>query len=164
MTPEEKYRQILCQYNKGLYVIDTIEISHSAFTQTYYLTREPSGITATTELNDEIEFVGANIDIELNSKKSDLDSNFAFTIQDPTNALDDELDRIALENEERIMLTYRAYNSDDLTSPAFYYYLSVFDVSQKKGVFTINAGADMLNFSRTGEAYTYNRFPMLRAL
>jgi len=164
MTAEEKYREILCQYNKGLYIIETLELSHSLFTQSYYLTREPSGLTAYDENGVQRTFTGTSINIILNSKKSDLDANFSFTIPDPTNILDDEIDRLPLDNDEKVLCKYRVYNSDDLTEPAFYVNLSVFDVSQQKGIFTITAGADLLNFSKTGEVYDYNRFPMLRAL
>jgi len=164
MTAEDQYRELLCKFDKGIYVIETIEITHPLFTQDYYFTREPQGITATTEDEVEIDFVGTNIEIVANTKKSDLDANFSFTMADPNNYLDDELDRISLEDTDKIALIYRTYSSDNLDEPAFYFRLSVFDVSQQKGFFTLTAGADMLNYSKTGEIYDYERFPMLRAL
>ena len=160
----DNYREMLTRFPKGIYPIETIEISHSLLSQTYFLTKEPEGITATIETSNVVSFLGANITIKLNSKKADLDANFSFTLQDPNNVLDDELSRIPLEDEEKISLIYRVFNSNDLSFPAFYFYLSVFEVNQERGAFTMTAGADQLNFKRTGEDYNFKRFEMLRAL
>jgi len=165
MNPEDMLRIILSTYPVGIYTIDTLEISHSLFTQTYYLTREPAGITAFDENGLEIDFTGANFEPVLNSTKNDLDENFQFTLPDINNYLDDELSRIPLNNDEKIACIYRGYNSDDLSAPSYGpIRLEVLSVSQQKGIFTISAGAPQLNWSQTGIIYDYDTFPMLRAL
>lgn len=165
MSLEDQLREILSTYPAGEYLIDTIEISHSLFSQTYYLTREPLGITATLETAATVDFTGANIEIALNSTKSDLDQNFSFTFSDIENVLDDELDRIPLDNDEKIAMVYRGYISTDLSAPAQGpIRLEVITVSQEKGVFTVEAGAPQLNWSETGIIYNYVDFPTLRAL
>ena len=118
MALEDELRVLLTTYPAGEYMIETIEISHSLFSKTYYFTREPSGITATLESLQVVEFAGVNIDIQLNATKSDLDQNFSFTMPDLDNALDDELDRIPLDNSEKIVINYRVYLNTDLTGPA----------------------------------------------
>lgn len=165
MTVEEKLRELLTTYPIGQYSIDTIEISHSLFSQTYYFTREPLGITATLETAVEVDFTGANIEIQLNSRKSDLDQNFSFTFSDIENQLDDELDRIPFDDSEKISMVYRGYLNTDLTEPAQGpVNLEVITVSQEKGGFTVEAGAPQLNWSETGIIYNYVDFPTLRAL
>ena len=165
MTPQEKLRQILTTYPKGLYAIDTLEISHPLFTQTYYLTREPFGITAFDDGGIERDFVGTNIGIELSASKSDLDQDFSFTIPDLENKLDNELELLPLDEEENISAIYRVYNSDDFSEPSDGPFdLNVINVSQKKGIFTIVCGAPQLNWNQTGIKYDYDTFPMLRAL
>jgi len=164
MTAAEKLRIILTTYPKGIYTIDTLEITHSLFTERFLFTREPSGITATLETGEVVNFIGINIEYELNQKRADLDANFSFTMADPDNLLDDQLDLIPFDNTEPILTSYRAYNSDDLLEPSAIYHLQVLNVSQKKGLFTIECGAQQLNWSATGKIYDYDTFPMLRAL
>ncbi len=169
MTPTEiKLRELLTTYPKGLYLIDTLEISHSLFSQRYFFTREPGGITATitnkNQTTESADFVGTNFEPVLNQKKSDLDSDFSFTLADPDNILDDELDKIPLNDLEKIEVIYRSYNSDDFTAEGDLYYLEALSVNQEKGVFTVNCGAPQLNWNQTGIRYDYDVFPMLRAL
>ena len=165
MSLEDDLRVLLNTYPAGEYIIETIEISHPLFSKIYYLTREPLGITATLETDEVVNFDGTNIDIQLNSTKSDLDQNYSFTIPDLSNQLDDELDRIPLDNSDEISLKYRVYINTDLTGPAQGpINLNVLNVSQEKGAFTIAAGAPQLNWNKTGIIYDYDAFPMLRAL
>jgi len=165
MALEDDLRVLLNTYPAGEYMIETIEISHPLFSKVYYLTREPAGIIATLEDMQVVNFVGTNIDIKLNSTKSDLDQNFSFTMPDLNNELDDELDRIPLDDSDKIVIKYRVYINTDLSGPAQGpVLLEALSVSQEKGIFTISAGAPQLNWNKTGIIYDYDTFPMLRAL
>ena len=168
MSTEQKLRELFASYPAGQYQIDTLEICHSLFTQSFYFTREPGGITANivncSGVEGEVDFTGVNFEPVLNRKKSDLDSDFSFTLADPDNQLDDELDLIPLDNDEKIQVVYRVFLSDDFTAPAETYSLEVLRVNQKKGIFTIDCGLPQLNWQRTGIVYDYDTFPPLRAL
>lgn len=165
MAIEDNLRELLATYPVGEYLIDTIEIYHSLFTQSYYLTRETEGLTAAIEGGASKYFTGANIEITLNSTKSDLDQNFSFTIQDLENVLDDELENVPLNNTEDIKITYRGFISSDLSEPAQGpIVLEAISVSQEKGAFTVVAGAPQLNWNKTGEIYSYDDWPTLRAV
>ena len=118
MSLEDDLRVLLSTYPVGEYSIDTLEISHPLFSKVYYLTPEPLGITATLEAAQVVDFMGVNIGIDRNSTKSDLDQNFSFTLPDLTNELDDELDRIPLDNTDNIIVKYRVYINTDLSGPA----------------------------------------------
>jgi hypothetical protein len=164
MTQEENIRFILNSYPNGSYIIQTVEISHPDFSQVYYLTDESEIVTATIESGLEVDFLPTNFEASLSSAKNDLDQNFAFSISDVDNKLDDELSRIPLDNTENIVFIYRAYSSDDLSGAGYgAFKLQVFDVAQKVGSFTVTAGAKQLNWSKTGKIYDYDSFPMLRA-
>ena len=63
---------------------------------------------------------------------------------------------------EKIVLTYRAYLSDDLTEPQAVQRLQVESITYTRGVASFSAVAPKLNITRTGELYTFSRFPMLR--
>jgi len=165
MSAQDDLKILLATYPVGEYLIDTLEISHSLFSQPYYLTRESVGLSASIEGGVLKNFTGANIEITLNSTKSDLDQNFSFTIQDLENIFDDELDLIPLEDTEDILLTYRGFLSTDLSEPAQGpIVLQAIGASQDKGVFTVTAGAPQLNWNKTGVIYNYDSFPPLRAV
>jgi len=163
---QDQLREILTTNPPGKYTIDTIELSHSNFSQIFYLTREPLGISASlVEGEDPVDFVGTNIEQQLNSVQNDLDQNFSFTLPDINNQLDDELGAIPLDSVEPILCVYRSYDSSDLTAPGYGpINLQVLNVTQKKGVFTFIAGVKQLNWSKTGIIYDYDRIPMLRGL
>ena len=164
MTPEEKLRYILNTYPKGLYIIQTLEISHPDFTQTYFLTDESEEVVALDENGVEKTFTPANFEVNLSSIKNDLDQNFEITIADLDNVLDEELERVPLNNDENVTFIYRAYNSDDFSGVGYGpFKLQVFDVSQTVGAFTTRVGAKQLNWQKTGIIYGYDVFPMLRA-
>lgn len=159
MAIEDDLRQILTTYPKGVYVIDTLTISHSDISKTYYLTLEPEGIVI-----DGIFYEPANFDVSLNTEKSDLDEIYTFTISDPENKLDDELDLIPLNTNENISIVYKAFNSDDLSEPSRVENTEVISVSQEKGRFSAVCGYRRLNDRRTGVEQDYDLFPMLKAV
>lgn len=166
---EDKLRELYTTYPAGIYQHDTLEISHSLFTERFFFTREPLGLTGVTITNangstEVVDFDGVNFELVLNRKKSDLDSDFSFTFGDPENRLDDELDLIPLDNTEKIQIVYRSYRSDDLTGEGELFRLEALSVNQEKGIFTVQCGAPQLNWQQTGIRYEYDVFPMLRAL
>ena len=164
MTTRAKLRRLLTTYPKADYIIDTIQISHSKFSKVYYFTREVGGLTATIESGQVVDFEGINFEYDLYSAKSDLDKNFSFTLSDLNNQLDDELDRIPLDDSEKIAVIYRNYNASDLSGVGELFVLEAINVSQEKGRFTVTAGAPQLNWAKTGITYNYDSFPTLRAL
>lgn len=164
MSTADELRAMLVSYPNGEYSIDTLEISHPLMSQSYFLTREPEGITATLETAVVQVFTGTQINLELNATKDDLDQNFQFTFPDLDNVLDTEMTRIPFDDTTPITVIYRAYISSNLTAPAEVYPLEVLDISQQKGAFTLACGVSQLNWRQTGITYNFDDFPMLRAL
>ncbi len=165
MTTQEKLRALLTTYPQDDFIIETLELSHSLFSQRFLFTTQPNGLTANLETGEQVTFQAINFEAQLYSTKSDLDKNLSFSLSDLDNRLDDELDRIPLnEVDEKIAVIYRNYNASDLTDVGDIFKLEALNVSQTKGAFTIQAGAPQLNWARTGIIYDYGTFLPLRAL
>ena len=98
-------------------MIEVISIAHPDLTQTYHLWREPSNGGVVDEDDNVLSVRSTNFTVALAGTPDNLDQKFTINIDttDPDNLLRKELDRIPLDTTEKILLTYRAYLSDDLT-------------------------------------------------
>lgn len=96
----------------------------------------------------------------------DLVQALSVTLGDVGDVIARETERVwdAGGMNTRPTLTYRAFRSDDLTAPieGSIRTLEVVNVTTSKEGCAFEARAPELNASRTGELYTYERFPMLR--
>lgn len=161
---EQQLREFLASAPQTKYMIEVVSIAHSALTKTYHLWKEPTDGAVVDESSNTLIMQSTNINIALAGSPDNLDQKFTISIDttDPENVLRKELDRIALNTTEKIILTYRAYLSDDLTEPQAVQRLQVESITYTRGVAALSAVAPKLNVTRTGELYTFSRFPMLR--
>lgn len=161
---ETRLRVLLASAPPALRRVPTLELSHSAMSQTWYLWREPYEGTITTE--DGARTVQpVNLSIELAGDEGHLDQSYDIRL-DTTEVNDTfraEMDGIPIDTLERIRCVYREYLSDDLATvvagPAV---LQVESIAYRRGVAAISAVSPRLNITRTGEAYTARDVPMLR--
>lgn len=146
--------------------LETLEISHPAFTRTYYIVRNAiGGITATTENGTSRTFEYYPLRIRPTSSQDDLEQAVDVDLGDIGEILPAELDAIANAGlmKTKPLVVYRAWRSDDLTAPiAGPYNLEMPDLSSNHEGSTFKARAASLNTNRTGELYRLDRFPMLR--
>jgi hypothetical protein len=145
--------------------LETLEISHSAFSQTYYIVRNAvRGITANDEEGNEIDFVYRPVSMDPPDVTDDLDQILGVSLGDLGTIISKELKNVlaeAKENEYPIC-KYRTYRSDDLSQPMLGPLLfQIQTVSMKPGGATFQAKVPSLNNTRTGERYTRERFSML---
>lgn len=156
-------RRFLASAPAALRAIQTLEISHSAMTQTYYLWREPYEGTITTE-DGEQTVQPVNLEIKLAGAEGHLDQNFEIRID--TTDIEDEfreqMDLIPIDTLEKIRCVYREYLSDDLTSVMAQAVLQVESITYQKGAAAISAISPRYNATRTGELYVPRDVPMLR--
>ena len=143
--------------------IETLQISHSAMTKTYYLWAEPYPGSITTETGvHPVEPL--NFNIKLAGSSGNLDQKFTIGID--TTSVNDEfreqMDLIPVATLEKIQLVYRRYLSDDLAHAQSTAVLQVESISYKIGAATLSAVSPRLNISRTGELYAPKEIPMLR--
>ena len=144
--------------------IETLQISHSAMTKTYYLWPEPYPGSITTETGlHAVEPL--NFNIKLAGSAGNLDQKFSIAID--TTSVNDEfreqMDLIPMGTLEKIQLIYRRYLSDDLTSAQSTAILQVESVSYKMGAALLSAVSPRLNIARTGELFLPKEIPMLRS-
>lgn len=148
--------------------LDCFEIKHSAFTSTKYLVRNAAqGVHVTHEDASEHDYEYVPMLVERPKNLDDLDQIYRVSLGDLGEIIPAEIDAIRSADgfSEKPVVIYRAYRSDQLTSPLYGPYvleLKNFDFSRDGSTF--DAMAPSLNVARTGERYTIPRFPMLKGL
>ena len=156
---EAKLKTFLASAPQTIHSIQTLELSHSAFTKTYHLWREPyAGVAGGNTMQP------ANIEIKLAGSEGHLDQKFDILIDtvDTDDTLRDEMDRVPLNTLEKIKITYREFLSDDLVDAQATVILQAESISFSIGAATISAVSPRLNITRTGEVYSPKDIPMMR--
>lgn len=160
---ETRLKAFLASAPQTIHPVQTLEISHSAMSQTFHLWREPyAGTTSVAGVTKAM--LPVNFDIKLAGSEGHLDQKFTIAIStvDEENTLRNELDRIPVATLEKIVVIYREFLSDDLTAPQATARLQVEAISYAKGAANFTAVSPRLNMLRTGETYTPKDIPMLR--
>lgn len=160
---EQKLKVFLASAPQNIYPIQTIEISHSAMTKVYYLWREHYTGSITTETGVK-EVTPVNLEIKLAGSENNLDQRFTILVDltDINDEFREQLDRIPLDTQEKIVIIYREYLSDDLTEVLSQAVLQAESVSFTIGAANISAIQPRLSLTRTGEIYSTRVIPMLR--
>lgn len=163
---ETRLREFLASAPQRRYIVKVVSISHSAMTKTYHLWKESITGSVTDEDGVVLAVESSPIDVKLAGTPAHLDQAYTVTLSmaDAADTMRRELDRIPLDTSERIAVVYREYLSDDLTEPQAVARLEVESIAHNRGAAVISAVAPRLNLNRTGELYTFSRFPSLRAL
>jgi hypothetical protein len=161
-----RYTEYFLNSNSTVVELELIEISHPNFTQVYRKVRnslEP--ITVTLEDGETAVFDPYPLQITSMGVTNDLDSGFRIDLGDIGEILPMELDQLALTDSFGIKPTvvYRTYQSDDMTQPLFGPFdFEVVSISFNQDGASMEAKAPSLNNNKTGEVYSFARFPMLR--
>lgn len=160
---EERMRIFLASAPSSKRSIQVIEIRHSSIT-TQYFWREPYAGSVTLDDESIVSVSPLNMAIKIAGNEAHLDQKFdvTFDTTDITDAFREVLDSIPLSTRERVILVYREYLSDDLTTPQITATLQVESISYNKGAASISAVSPRLNMTRTGQIYSYRQFPSLR--
>jgi hypothetical protein len=160
------YAEFFLNSRSSVVQLETLEISHPNFTKVYRIVRNAvKGITATLETGSIVIFDYYPLRIENNGSRDDLDQSLTITLGDLGEVLPLELDSVASAQgfNEKPVVTYRTYRSDDLTQPLFGpVILEVESFAFNREGSTFTAKAPSLNINKTGELYKLERFPMLR--
>lgn len=147
--------------------LETLQIAHVAFTQTYWVVRNAiGGLTAKLESGADQVFVYYPLRIRPIGAFDNLDQVIEVDLGDLGSIIPTELDAIQAAGKMGVkpIVRYRAYRSDDLTGPLVGpLLLEIPDLSSTAEGSSFQAKAPSLNINRTGELYRLDRFPMLRA-
>jgi hypothetical protein len=168
MATREAYAAFFLNSKSSVVKLETLEISHSSFTQSYFVVRNKTdGLVATLETEVEQEFEYYPLKITSLGNRDDLDQSISIQFGDLGEILSTELDAVSLDMNfsEKPIIKYRAYRSDDLSEPIIGpIVLEASSFSFVKEGSSFDAKAPGLNDNRTGELYKLSRFPMLRGL
>jgi hypothetical protein len=162
------YSEFFLNSESSVVQLDCLEISHSLFTQTFYVVRNATrGVTVTHEDETEHAYEYYPLKCTLSGPRGDLDHVLRIEFGDLGQVLPQQLDAIRAGNgfSEFPVVRYRTYRSDDLDTVLFGpLYLEVRNMVFKREGCAFEAKAPSLNMKRTGELYSLARFPMLRGL
>lgn len=165
MTIAEDYRRKLASNTDDELTLDTVEIYHPLISKRYYYVNDLVNLSATLENGQVITFEATSMNATRAANNADMDQNASFTLADPENILDDELDRIPLDNDFYPTLTFRSYLLSNTSAPAVG--PIVYDaqnITQSKGVFTAAVGAPRLNNRGTGLVVNPTDIPLLKGV
>lgn len=161
-----RYSEFFLNSKASVVQLELVEISHPYFTQVYRKVRNSlQPVTVKLETGAMATFEYYPLKITSMGARTDLESGFRVDLGDIGEILPKELDQVAINDafEVKPTLVYRAYRSDDLTAPIFGpVELECTNFSFNKEGSTFEAKAPALNNNRTGETYSFDRFPMLR--
>lgn len=148
--------------------LELLEITHPNFTKRYRICRNRiSGVTVTLEDSSSGFFGYYPVGIKPMGSRDDLEQGFTVTISDAGDTLGTELEAVDAADGFRIKPTfvYRAYRSDNLTTPLYSAVtLEIGKVSKDYQGFSFEARAPGLNVGKTGVLYRIDAFEMLRGL
>ncbi len=162
-----EYSEFFLNSKSSVVQLELIELSHPFFTETYRKVRNSlQDVTVTLEDTTTATFDYYPLKITSMGARTDLESGFRVDLGDIGEILPKELDAVAANDafEVKPTLIYRSYRSDDLSAPIFgpiYLECSKFSFNREGASF--EAKAPSLNNNKTGEIYSFERFPMLRA-
>lgn len=160
---ENSLRTFFASSPQAVWPIQTLQVSHSAMTKTFHLWREPyEGVTSAEGIVMDMQ--PANIEISLAGSEGHLDQKFSIRLGlvDIEDEFREQLDRVPIETQEKIIVVYREYLSDDLGEPQATATLQVESISYAIGAAQISAVSPRLNVLRTGDLYAPKEVPMLR--
>lgn len=146
--------------------VETIELTHPAFTKVYRLVRNATkGVTVTLETGGTAVFEYYPMKISAQHAREDLDQTISITFGDLGTILPLELDRVMTYSggmEIKPVVKYRIYRSDDYTAPLYGpLTLEAEAFTFDKYGATFEAKAPSINLTKTGEIYNIARFPGL---
>lgn len=161
-----RYSEFFLNSKSSIVQLELVEVSHPYFTQTYRKVRNSlQPVTVTLETGSTATFDYYPLKITSMGARTDLESGFRIDLGDLGEILPKELDAVAINDafEVKPTVIYRAYRSDDLSAPIFGpIKLEATTFSFNNDGASFEAKAPALNNNRTGEIYSFERFPMLR--
>lgn len=163
----DELRLLLANRIAGKAELETIEISHSSFSETFYLVRNlTEGFNGRLEDGSIKSFKYCPMKWERGSAENNLDYDLKITFQDLNTLIAPEVNRISIESEEMPLATVRSfvYRRDGSIGGVADgpFKLTIRDITFTPEGCAFSASAKPLNSSGTGELYTFRRFETLK--
>lgn len=162
-----EYAEFFLNSKSSVVQLETLEITHPDFTKDYRVVRNATaGLTVTLENAEVVEFDYYPLRVVGTGTRDNLDFGLKIDLGDLGEVLPTELDAVSDAGGFAVKPTiiYRSYRSDDLLKPLFGpLVLQVSTFSFNRYGSSFEARAPSLNVNKTGEVYSLESFPMLRA-
>jgi len=161
------YNAFFLNSSKDVFEIETLQIAHPSFSQTYWIVRNAvAGITAILEDGSTETFVYYPLQIKkVKSQHDDMDQELEIQLGDLGDVIPIEMDNVNLADDlgTKPTVTYRTYRSDDLSKPlSGPFHFEIVNLSMNEDGSAFSARAPRLNQVTTGEIYDLNRFAPLK--
>jgi hypothetical protein len=160
------YSEFFLSSASSVVQLETFELSHSAFTETYRFVRNAiGGITAIDENSVSKVFQYYPAKITPLGSSGTLDQSINVALGDLGEIIPLELDAVNTANSwlEKPEVVYRTYRSDNLTVPLFGpVILEVSKINFNKKGASFDASARSFNNLTTGIIFDYVNYPGLR--
>lgn len=156
----DDYKKFISSAPEWERAYELLIFSHSKMSKTFRFVIDNNPNTVLTALNG-LEFTPVSALASRAINSNDLDQTASFTIADPNNELDNELELIPLDTDEDILCRAVVVLSTDLDTPQEDVSFFVDSVPQEIGAFTVKSKVSDLNWQETGERFTLTNFPCL---
>ncbi len=146
--------------------LQLIEVTHPSWINDYrYVQNSVNGVTVTHEDGTQADYTYSPITIKKGKADDDLDQSITIGVADLGELLPFDIDRLRSGNHANVkpILNYREYLMSDLTKPVVSVLgLEVSDWQPNKEGSVFVCKAKEMNLTKTGIAYTLDKFPLLR--
>lgn len=160
------YSEFFLNSSSRVVELELIQLSHPNFSKVYYLVRNAiNGVTVTHEDTTVHTYEYYPMQLTYKGDRDDLDQGVDLGFGDVGEVLALELDAVYAADgfEVKPVAKVRTYRSDDLTAPlAGPFSYQVDNIAFAKEGATLEAGAQRLNQTSTGENFNVDRFKSLR--
>jgi hypothetical protein len=163
MPVSEELQRIYASAPAGELILETLQLAHPLFSQTWFITNAAQPFAATLETGSTVDFIclpfAARQPVSDGSGNQDL----GLVIDNVDREIIEELERAIADPSQRIAVTYRVFASGDLGAPGSEpISLSISEISAGLTTVEATAGrADVLNRKFPAVLYEIGQFPGL---
>lgn len=149
---------------KNDYIHETLELRHSKFSRTWYISNHQKQFTAALESGTTVTFDPIPFTVKLPPSDAQGGQLMDITIANAGLDMVKEIEAASTKPDERIETVYRVYLSSDKTAPQNNpIRLSLDAITMNDEVISGQAGrSDVLNQTFPNELYTAEKFPGLK--
>ena len=161
--PSQQLQAAWASAPKGQYIYETLEISHSKFSKTYYITASTLAFDAKLEDGTDVHFEAFPFSITLPVSDAQGSQEMRVSLQNVGRELVDEIEAASTKPDERVALVYRVYLASDKSEPQnLPVRLSISELAMDDEAVTgIATRSDVLNFPFPSRFYDPEMFPGL---
>ena len=159
------YSEFFLNSKSSVVQLELLEISHNSFSKIYRIVRNAvNGVTI--PLIGTFEYYPLKIR-QGSTQEGNLDTTINVDLGDLGDVVGAEIDRAlaAVTMTTKPQFRYWTYREDNLDTPLYGpVQLEITTISMTREGVSFQAISRQFNLNKTGEAYTFDRFPMLRTL